>query len=137
MQQSTHVLSSQKKYDHIAICFFGLVKNFSHVSHSVQQHIFNVLNSQNITYDIFAHTFNLIIYSNSHNKENETKINPFSLKQILSLDDRSISYDDVETADRIFDLDELLKNGDPWGNNGLSLRYLVRQFYSLQKVTDL
>ena len=130
MQQSTHVLSSQKKYDHIAICFFGLVKNFSHVSHSV-------LNSQNITYDIFAHTFNLIIYSNSHNKENETKINPFSLKQILSLDDRSISYDDVETADRIFDFDELLKHGDPWGNNGLSLRYLVRQFYSLQKVTDL
>ena len=129
--------TSQARHDHIAVCFFGLVKNFSEVSHSVQNHIFNVLKSQNITYDIFAHTFNLTIYSNSHNKENTSKIVPHSLQHILSIGDNAILYEDVEAADRMFDLRELLKNGDPWGNKGLSLRMLVRQFYSLRRVTDL
>ena len=72
------------KTKHVCVCFFGQVKNYSHVAHTVQKHILDVLVSMNITYDVFAHTYNQSKFANKRNKEAEQSIDPFSLQRVTA-----------------------------------------------------
>ena len=48
----------EARSDRVAVCFFGQVKNYSFVADSVQRHVFRILDTENYTYDVFAHTYN-------------------------------------------------------------------------------
>ena len=133
-----HSYSSGNGGVHIAICFFGQVKHYDMVAESVQRHIFDVLDSKNITYDIFAHTFNQSVFDNPRNEEHKVPIDPSSLQKILSLPQSAVIYDHLEDADASADLEYMAKNGDPWPQHPLlALRYFLRQMYSLKRVTHL
>jgi hypothetical protein len=122
----------------IAICFFGQVKQYEHVAVSVQRHVFDVLTANGYSYDIYAHTYNQTTTTNPRNREHNLSINATSLQTILRLPATAMLYDRPEDADRLFNLSELLRNGDPWPENPqTSLRNLGRQLHSLRRVTGL
>lgn len=130
----------QSDKPHIAICFFGQVKNFTKVLH----HIFNnaiitPLNKYNIDY--FLVTYNNIEYYNPSHEENHTidyeSINKFfKFKQKIILD---INSSDIHEIDN-FVLHTLHKIGyDPiWETNAiLTTSYAIRQIYGLHKLYEL
>jgi hypothetical protein len=127
--------------DMIAVCFFGQVKNYSHVASSVQEHIFSVLETEHFSIEIYAHTFNETSFTNPRNQEANLTIDFMSLENTLSASGEykvSVVYDPVSAADQSMDVRKLLQHGDPWPDNpALSVRNLVRQLYSLQRLTQL
>ena len=46
----------------IAICYFGLTRSIIHTHESHKKHLFNILDNNNIDYDIYMHT-----WKTSHN----------------------------------------------------------------------
>lgn len=120
----------------VCVCFYGLVKQYDMVAQSVKKHIFDVIKAANYTYDVYAHTYNITSVFNERNKEMGLSIDPTSLKRVLPR--ARVIYDTPEAADGSVSLDDLLVNGDPWPENPrTSLRYYVRQLYSLRRLTEL
>ena len=136
-QQAPSLQDSTRKI-HVAICFFGQVKHYEHVADSVQRHILDVLRADNYTWEIFAHTYNMTTFTNPRNRENNTPIDARSLQRVLGIRDENMLYDEPDAADAFFDFEAFLARGDPWGSaQGTSLRFMLRQQYSLARVTGL
>jgi hypothetical protein len=137
---ATEIKAADDK-DIVAVCFFGQVKQFDHVASSIQKHIFNLLESENFAIEIYAHTYNQTSFTNPRNRENNTSIDPTSLGKYFSVNvsyNVSVIFDDLAAADSSFDLKQLLKYGDPWPENPIiSARNMVRQLYSLRRVSQL
>jgi hypothetical protein len=122
----------------IAICFFGQVKHFDHVFHSVKRHVFDVLDAHRVCYETFAHTYDQPTFTNARNNEHSEPLDPRSLQRLLALPDARALYDPPEAADRRFDLARLSRYGDPWPDNpAVSLTNFVRQLHSLGRVGRL
>ena len=136
-QQAPSLQDTTRKI-HVAICFFGQVKHYEHVADSVQRHILDVLRADNYTWEIFAHTYNMTTFTNPRNRENNTPIDARSLQRVLGIRDENMLYDEPDAADAFFDFEAFLARGDPWGSaQGTSLRFMLRQQYSLARVTGL
>ena len=130
--------STTHKSGYVAVCFFGQVKKFEQVSASVKFHIFDVLSVNGYGYDVYAHTFNQSTFDNPRNSEYSVRIDPFSLQNLLSIPEFAVRYNRVREADSWMDIDFIAKNGDPWPkHNLLTLRYYIRQLFSLKRVTML
>jgi hypothetical protein len=118
----------------VAICFFGLVKQINHVRSSVEECIFTALRQQGYDYELFCHTYQLERFANSRNREAEVAIEPTSIECWSPL---TIQYSDPQSVDRLYPLERHLANGDPWRNGGTSMRFYLRQLFSLRAVTEL
>ena len=130
--------SENGKSARVAVCFFGQVKHYEHVASSQQKHVFDILRTNNYSYDIFVHTYNQTEFKNPRNSLEKAKIVPASLQNILSLPSSSVLYDSPEDADKLYNIRDLAKNGDPWPDNPLlSILYFARQLHSLKRVTQL
>lgn len=120
----------------ICVCFFGLVRHYDMVAQSVQRHIFDVIEAANYTFDIYAHTYRINSVYNKRNGELGISVDPESLQRLLP--QAEIIYDYTEAADSSMDISHLLMNGDPWPDNpGTSVKFFVRQLYSLHRVSQL
>src|SRR5665647_531118 len=124
---------------HIAICFFGLVKNIAHTQASLQTHIFDSLKAQGYTYELFAHTYNVSDFSNARNAEANLAVYPQSIQVLRGTTTPiTVRYTDPLEVDQLYPVAQYLRNGDPWPENPQqSLKYFLRQLASLQAVTAL
>jgi hypothetical protein len=120
----------------VALCFFGLVKNYGLVAGSVEQYVLAPLRREGYDYDVYIHTYDQVFTSNARNGERNVYINPRSIATFFP--GARMRRDAPEIADRVRPLDFYLQNGDPWPDNPrVSMINYVRQLYSLLEVTKL
>ena len=110
----------------VALCFFGLVKNYEHVARSVETFILNPLSKASYDQDVYIHTYNQSTTTNPRNGEENSTVTPSS---ILSYFPQAVvKQDSPDKADNLRPLDYYLQNGDPWHDNPrVSMRHYVRQ----------
>lgn len=133
-----------------AICFFGQVKNInqSHVASFVANVLMPVLELYP-QIDIYLHTYDIKRFTNPRNGEDHVPINVqrsmsllvggvLSCRTCNRVKLKGVVVSEPAVADRRFrNLQYYLSRGDPWDNQGLSMKYFLRQLYSLDKVTEL
>ena len=118
----------------VAICFFGLTRSLKYTIHNIQTKILEVLSKNNIGYDIYLHTYSLDVLTNKRSGESNCTLDRNEYK-LLESNRHSIQNQDE--FDKTFDVKDYLKHGDPWKDNGQSLRNFIRQLNSLYQVTQL
>ena len=120
----------------VALCFFGLVKNYNLTAASVEQYVLAPLRKQGYDYDVYVHTYQQRLTSNPRNAESNAVVHPHSI--LKSFPKAVIKKEPPEVADRQRPLTWYLQNGDPWPDNPrISMQNYVRQLYSLRQVTTL
>jgi hypothetical protein len=129
----------------LAICFFGLVKEITNQQiESFELAVLKPLRDAGYQLDGFLHTFNMTgeVYANPLNLEEPTQLDQLPAIQKLeaAFDGRlEVLVDTFADADRHFGPhEEFLTSGDPWpSSKGLSVKYYLRQLYSLLRLTSM
>ena len=116
----------------IAICFFGLTRSLSITIDSIKKHIFKILKSNNLDFDIYLSTYNLEYLNNPRSNEINIKLD---LNEFKLLEANYIYIDDQDKFDRNININDYLKNGDPWKEKEhISLMNLIRQLNTLKNM---
>lgn len=123
----------------VAICFFGLTRSLQYTKHNLHSHIFDVLKQHEIAYDVYVHTYNITQLTNPRSKEKAVSLDPNAWKHLYPSRYAIDSNEYVERTVIKKYLPLFLAPGDPFNERAphLSLRNLIKQFYSLQSVTEL
>jgi len=119
----------------IAICFFGITRNFSkYTLDSIERYLFAEVARHDQNFRRFAHFNTIAEVSNKRSRENNVPVDPEEFK-LLNCD--AVAQTDQREVDRQIDFDYIQQFGDLWHDDYGSLKNLLRQFYSLNAVTDL
>jgi hypothetical protein len=119
----------------IAICFFGITRNFSkYTLDSIERYLFAEVARHDPKFRRFAHFNELAEVSNKRSRENSVPVDPEEFK-LLNCD--AVERTKQEEVDQQIDFDYIKQFGDNWRDDYGSLKNLLRQFYSLNAVTEL
>jgi hypothetical protein len=122
----------------ICIMFFGLLRRLDITLLSIRKNIFIALEKQGIDYDIYVHTYKINKLNNPRAGENNIKYNN---NQILLFKHPStkIKVDDQDEVDKILQFDKILIKNNPWPEDisKISMKNLIRQYYSLKSVFNM
>ena len=116
------------------ICFFGLTRSLKITYNSIEKNIFNVLKKNNISYDVYLHTYNLKQLTNKRSKEKNCVLDTNEWKLLKP---KQHIIDDQNKFDKIYNYDRIKKNGDAWKDNYCSLINSIRSAFSIYRVTQL
>lgn len=133
-----------------ALVFFGLVKNLneSHVK-NFEENLLLPLLERCASVKVYLHTYNISVFNNPRSENNEANVTIDSRSSIDLLFRHLLSYRVIslwnvsfsspeDADDSMGPIDYYLQRGDPWPDNpNISMKYYLRQLYSLQLVTDL
>jgi hypothetical protein len=132
----------QETQGRVALCFFGLVKGVDDdLVRTIADGVVGPLVTAGFVIDSFLHTYHATTFSNAFNKE--TDASPFNQTRSLAtlrtlLPNLLVAADDMATPDNLMPLARYLKAGDPWPfHPNESLRYFLRQQFSLLRVTEM
>ena len=101
---------------------------------SIERYLFAEVARCDPNFKRFAHFNKIAEVSNKRSKENSVPINP---EEYTLLKCDAVAQTDQEIVDQQIDFEQMKKYGDNWRDNFGSLKNLLRQFYSLNAVTDL
>ena len=119
----------------VAICFFGITRNFArHTLDSMERHLFSEIARVDPQFRKLAHFNKLTTVSNHRSGEGSVLINPEEFK-LLNCD--AVEQTDQDDVDQALDFEYIQQFGYTWRDNYASLKNLLRQFYSLNAVTNL
>ena len=120
----------------ICLCFFGLVpRSIKYTINSIEEKIFDVLDKNNISYDVCMHTFLARESLNlSRSKEFNIKLDNDSWKLLKP---KYYLTEYQEDFDKIYDYSKVVKYPDPWKTNYASVKNVIRQMHSQNEVTKL
>ena len=119
----------------IAICFFGITRNLKdHTLGSIEQHLFAPVAELDPAYRKFGHFNRVPRLSNPRSGEADIPINPDDSK-FLNCD--ISAHTDQSWLDNHLDYEQIQKYGDNWKDDFASLKNLMRQLYSLNRVTEI
>jgi len=118
----------------VALCFFGLTRSLKLTYPSIETQIFNILKTENIPYDVYLHTYDLKVLTNTRSKEIKCTLDPL---EYSLLNPYKKSVQNQATFDNSLSFKSFTKHGDPWNDKYQSLRNLLRQLNSLNQVTQL
>jgi hypothetical protein len=119
----------------IAVCFFGITRNFAkYTLDSIENNLFAQVARHDPDFRKLAHFNRLTTVSNRRSGESGVLIDPEEHK-LLNCD--VVEQTDQEDVDQKIDFDYIKQFGDNWRDNYGSLKNLLRQFYSLNAVTEL
>lgn len=115
----------------IAICFYGLPRSSSVTLPTIFEHILEPLKEYEVKiFSVFNYQQNIQSErSNENNIISQSNYDFFESHRHLFLEPSS--YFDEQLHAR------LLKLGDSWKNNGLSLKFHLMQLYTIEKVYEL
>ena len=128
-------ISQDDRKKKLAIVFFGLMRSLPFTINNIKENIFNVLDKNEIEYDIFAHTYTLNKFINnprSNEFNSEVKNDNYKL-----LNYKNMIIEDEDTFDNSINYENYKKNGDPWNNNWISLKNVIRSLSSLKNAISL
>jgi len=119
----------------LAVVFFGLMRSLPLTIDNINENVFKILDKNNIDYEIFAHTYSLNkpIY-NPRSDEINTKVDNDSYRL---LDYENILIEEEEEFDRQINYDSYKRNGDPWDNDWISLKNVIRSLNSMKHAISL
>lgn len=119
----------------IAICFWGLTRSLSYTIDSIQTHIFNVLKSHNLEYDIYLHTYTFESeYVNVWANERNIKLN-FDEYKLLKP-----TYFQIDDQDKIkvqLKLHNYRTYKDHWNSNYVCCDNFICSLYSKLQVAQM
>ena len=118
----------------VCICFFGLTRSLNYTYDSIKKNLLDILEQNNIEYDIYLHTYNLKVLTNPRSEEYNEKLDTNEFKL---LNPKEFIIDNQNEFDKKFDYDIIKKYGDTWHDDYTSLYNLIRQLNSLKQVTSL
>jgi len=122
----------------IAVCFFGVSRNFSkYTLDSIQRQLFDVVARHDPHFKRFAHINQLAEMNNERTGEKGILIDPEEYK-LLGCD--VVDQTDQRLVDERIDFEYLKKFGNTWKDkqdNYATLRNVLRQYYSLNAVTNI
>jgi hypothetical protein len=119
----------------IAVCFFGVSRNFSkYTLDSIQRQLFDVVAKHDPHFKRFAHINQLTELNNERTGEKGIVIDPEEYK-LLGCD--VVTQTDQRLVDQQIDFEYLKKFGNTWRDNYATLKNVLRQYYSLNAVTDI
>ena len=126
-----------------AVCFIGLVKTRKpHVLDACVTNIYTPLRAAGFEVDSFLQTHRIRSIFNPRNNESlhdvfNASANIESLSAAIG-GFRAVVVDDPDEADAYLgSYKKYLRMGDPWDNDGLSIKYYLRQLHSLVRVTQM
>jgi hypothetical protein len=119
----------------IAVCFFGITRNFAkYTLDSIERSLFAEVARRDPQFRRLAHFNKLAEVSGQRSKENSVPVDPEEFR-LLKCD--VVEQTDQSEVDQKVDLEYIKQFGDNWQDNFGSLKNLLRQFYSLNAVTNL
>jgi hypothetical protein len=119
----------------IAVCFFGITRNFGKFAlDSINSNVLAPVAQLDPGFRKIAHFNRIDRVTGKRSAENNVSVDSEEYK-LLNCDLMALT--DQDEVDREIDFDYLKNFGDSWRNDFSSLRNLLRQFYSLNAVTDL
>jgi hypothetical protein len=119
----------------VVVCFFGITRNLEqHTLASIESHLLAPVARLDPQYVKLGH-FNLpYTVINPRTGENEVLKDPREFERLRL--DRADCTDQAQ-VDQALGFEEVRRFGDVWEDDSVSLRNLLRQLYSLNRVTDL
>ena len=118
----------------IAICFYGITRNFAqHTLESIQRQLFDVVAKHDPNFKRFAHINLLAELNNERTREFNVPIDPEEYK-LLNCD--VVTTTDQRLVDERIDFKYLSQFGNMWNDNFGTLKNVLRQFYSVNEVTQ-
>lgn len=114
--------------------FFWLTRSLKYTIDNFRNNFFNILNSNNIEYDIYLHTYNLKVLTNTRSKEFNCNLDT---EEYCLLNPCEFIIEDQDEFDKTFDYEKVKKYGDYYNDNFCSIYNLIRQLNSLKKVSSL
>ena len=118
----------------VCICFFGLTRSLKYTIDSIKLNLFNVLESNNIEFDVFLHTYNLEYITNKRSDEFNEKLD---YEEYKLLEPKEFIIENQDDFDNSFDYDIFSKIRDYYNDKKNSYYNVIRQLNSLKKVTSL
>lgn len=116
----------------IAIAFYGITRSLKHTITSIENNIINPAKEIGEV-KIFCHFFNQKIIENPRTNESGA-LDPYEW-QLLNADVNLIEEIDNYKENSIYE--ELIQYGNSWEDDGQSLKNILRQLLSLQKITRI
>ena len=124
----------EKERYKIAICFFGLTRSLKYTLPSIKKNIFEVLKRNNISYDVYLHTYNLKGLTNKRSGEINCPLDTEEWKLLNPIAHKITNQGDFDNS---FNWEMLFKHGDIWKDGYNSIKNALRQLNSLKEVTSL
>jgi len=119
----------------IAVCFFGITRNFGKFAlDSINSNLLAPVAQLDPNFRKIAHFNRIDRITGKRSPENNVSVDTEEYK-LLNCD--PVALTDQEEVDQSIDFDHIKQYGDSWRNDFSSLENLLRQFYSLNAVTDL
>ena len=119
----------------VAICFFGITRSLKYTINSIEEHIINVLNNNNIEFKTFMHTYQ--INSTYINKRTKEKCENVDNTEYKLLNPNYIKIDDQDTIKKNLNLKHYRTHPDPWDTGYSSVNNYILGQYSKLQVTKL
>lgn len=120
----------------VGICFFGLTRSLRLTYQSIYGNLLQPLRDAGFEYDIFMHTYLVGTMYNPRSGEVNTTMD-YGEWALLSPSSLLIEKQSSVDEKLFVDMEAYTKRGDPWHNNYISLKNLLRQLHSLEMVTQL
>jgi len=122
----------------VCIMFFGLLRNLKITLPSIRKNIFIALEKQGYEYDIYIHTYKLNTLNCPRAGEHNVKYNNNQIS-LFKHPSKQIKIDDQDEIDKILQFDKILVKNNPWPDDPskISMKNLIRQYYSLKSVFNM
>ena len=120
----------------IAIGFYGITRSLRYTIDSINKKIFNIIDNNNIEYDVFMHSYNLINYSNKRTGEiiNDTDIDNEEYKLLNA---KYVIIDDQNEIKQQIDFLSYRTYPDPWNTDYNSVDNFILAQYSKLRLTNM
>tara|TARA_Y100000389_G_C17423914_1_gene498399 strand:+ start:224 stop:1051 length:828 start_codon:yes stop_codon:yes gene_type:complete len=127
----------------IAIGFFGLTRSLKYTINSIKSNLLDVLNDNNIEYDICLHTYNVNFktYTNIRTGEGygsmEMKEDTIDNEEYKLLSPKYFHIDDLDVIKEKLDLPKYRSQKDNYNNKYSTADNIILAFYSKYMLTNL
>ena len=116
----------------IALCFFGITRSLKYTIKSINERIINILNKNNVEYDIFLHTYYLKNYNNIRTRESKSDIDNDEYKLLKA---KYVQIDNQDKIKKEINMEQYRTHKDPWNTNYNSVdNFILAQYSKLQIV---
>lgn len=96
-----------------ALLFYGLPRGLEHTIKSIRQHILKPLINNNISFDVFSHSYRYKgHYHNLRNNETDVKLDHYALSHKLDITLSVVENQDA--FDKTFNITSYIRKGDPY-----------------------
>lgn len=121
----------------VAVCFFGLTRSLrNYTLPSLEKYLLGRLREQNVTIDVFLHTYALSFLDNPRSGERHARLDTEEWRLLHPL---RYEIEDVASVDLTLGFEQYMAFGNAWDGPGANatLMNLVRQLHSIRRCWDL